>query len=182
MGVRITMAGQDITDWVDELSLDVESNLGQGPGVPQGASGRATTGKFDCYLGPQASAYGSGQTLPTGGKPVLVRQGEVIIYDASGNRIFGGYATDFVDKTDFTVIKTQVTCSDYWQDLARVVINQIYTSEYDNQILADLFSSYAPQHRPLRLEPGQNVSVHQDLLESKDPPRVDTGYRRHGGL
>ena len=144
MGVRITMAGQDITDWVDELSLDIESNLGQGPGVPQGASGRATTGKFDCYLGPQASAYGSGQTLPTGGKPVLVRQGEVIVYDSSGKRIFGGYATDFVDKTDFTVVKTQVTCSDYWQDLARVVINQIYTSAYDNQILADLFSTYAP--------------------------------------
>ena len=64
MGVRITMAGQDITAWVDELGLDIESNLGQGPGVPQGASGRATTGKFDCYMGPQGGAYGSGQSLP----------------------------------------------------------------------------------------------------------------------
>ena len=64
MGVRITMGGQDITLWVDELTLDVESNLGQGPGVPQGASGRATTCKFDCYMGPQGSAYGSGQALP----------------------------------------------------------------------------------------------------------------------
>ena len=64
MGVRITMAGQDITDWVDELSLDVESNLGQGPGVPQGASGRATTCAFLAYMGPQGGAYGSGQALP----------------------------------------------------------------------------------------------------------------------
>ena len=82
--------------------------------------------------------------MPGGTAPFLVRQGEVIIYDSSGNRIFGGYATDFQDKTEYTRVKTQVTCSDYWQDLARVVINQIYTSEYDNQILDDLFENYAP--------------------------------------
>ena len=82
--------------------------------------------------------------MPGGTAPFLVRQGEVIIYDANGNRIFGGYATDFQDKTEYTRVKTQVTCSDYWQDLARVVINQIYTSEYDNQILDDLFENYAP--------------------------------------
>ena len=35
MGVRIIMAAQDITAWVDELSLDIESNLGQDcSGVP----------------------------------------------------------------------------------------------------------------------------------------------------
>ena len=53
MGVRITMGGQDITLWVDELGLDIESNLGQGPGVPQGASGRATTCKFDATWVPK---------------------------------------------------------------------------------------------------------------------------------
>ncbi|MGO8947851.1 MAG: hypothetical protein ACLQUY_09340 [Ktedonobacterales bacterium] len=35
MGVRIIMAAQDITAWVDELSRDIESNLGQDcSGVP----------------------------------------------------------------------------------------------------------------------------------------------------
>lgn len=313
MGVTVTLAGQDITKWVDEMSLDIESNLGQGPGVPQGASGRATTCKFLCYMGPQGAAIGSGQAIPTrnflsqnqadieentvgfdtflgssgsiaqdattpwhgdfslkchadgsanyqyvdcsipiysfqpnetytfscymrgatgtesvrfyaeanngltgntsvgtvstytlstswvrytvtvtmpsslatggtpwtimgikvdtgstaqnitwwmdglqiqagattgwmagGTAPQLVRQGEVIVYDVNGNRIFGGYASDLQDKTEYTQIKTQVTCSDYWQDLARVVVNQIYTSEYDDQIISALFSGYAP--------------------------------------
>jgi hypothetical protein len=312
MGVTITMAGQDITNWVDELTLDIESNLGQGPGVPQGASGRATTCKFLARMGPQGGALGSGEAIPTrnllsanqssiesgtvgfqntlgpsgsisqvfttawqglaslkcvsdgsatyqavnanlpiynfapsttytfsvymrgatgtetlrllaeanwtqngaytlgqtsftlttnwvrytltvttpsslsysgynwtdiglevdtgnvdeaatwymdglqvqtggatawmegGSTPQLVRQGEVIIYDSSGDRIFGGYATDFQDKTEFTQVKTQVTCSDYWQDLARVVVNQIYSSEYDDQIISQLFAGYKP--------------------------------------
>jgi hypothetical protein len=313
MGVTITMAGQDITNWVDELTLDIESNLGQGPGVPQGASGRATTCKFLARMGPQGGALGSGEAIPTrnflpaaqadcesstapfstylgasggasltttgpwqghfcmkcvsdgsgtyqyvcnsipiysfqpnetytfsvymrgalggeklrfytqanqnlsgntsvgtvttytlttswvrytvtvtmpsslsydgydwtimglrvdtgspaeaqtwymdgfqfqsggatawmegGSAPQLVRQGEVIIYDSSGDRIFGGYATDLQDKTEFTQVKTQVTCSDYWQDLARVIVNQIYSSEYDDQIISQLFAGYKP--------------------------------------
>jgi hypothetical protein len=366
MGVRVTLAGQDITPYVDELSIDIESNLGQGPGVPQGSSGRATTCKFQSLLGPQGQALGAGQTaqfpmnayqtavlgdhpvalyrlgdaagssniadaannngsststngspilgispgaaggmtcadlnggywglpmtkMPSGGSaltfecwvllqsigqqqalmaigtaannggiwlgvtstgiptlqvygtsfgspaatcngnfalslnqwhsvigfytgsflviwvdnahqnsvaysslntpnnfgafigagvgqnhwtnlaaecafynysinvsqaqnhyaarqatPALVRQGETIIYDSSGTRIFGGYATDLQDKTEYTRVKTDITCSDYWQDTARHVVNQIYTSEYDNQILLNLFQTYAP--------------------------------------
>ena len=312
MGVRITLAGQDITTYVDETTIDIESNLGQGPGVPQGASGRATTCKFDCSLGPQGGALGAGQTLPQrnylsvnqadvetdtsgflpgthvtvsrdpsqawhgssslkvvtaglgsyeslsasvaagtfqpgqpytfsvymkastgtptvrfycqandlvngntsigssgnitlsttwtrhsftvtmpsnfsfggypwttigmrvdtgstpqaltfwmdglqieagnaattwmpgGAPPVLVRQGELIVYDSAGTRIFGGYATDFQDKTKFTTVRTQITGSDYFQDLARRIVNQIYTSAYDNDILSDLFRTYSP--------------------------------------
>jgi hypothetical protein len=305
MGVRVTLGNQDITAWVDEPTIDIESNLGQGPGVPQGASGRATTCKFDCYMGPQGSALGSGQPLPQrnylsknqsdvegdltglatvstatlsrdtstaqqgsaslkvatsgshtnegasasipagnffanqsytfscymkassgtptvrllavasdgstvgtaqscvlsttwtrytvtitapnpvptlwttiglrvdtgstaqaitfwmdglqieaghtastwmdgGTAPFLIRQGELIVYDANGKRIFGGYATDFQDKTEYTRVKTQVTCSDYWQDLARVIINQIYTSAYDDSIITSLFKTYKP--------------------------------------
>lgn len=146
-GLTVTLAGQDITAYADELSLDIESNLGQGPGVPSGSSGRATTCKFDCYLGPQASAIGSGQPIvPQNGKPALVRQGEVIVADANGTRIFGGYASDLQDKTRYTVVKTQVTASDYWQNLARIGINEIFTSSYDTDIIRSLMQTYAPDY------------------------------------
>jgi hypothetical protein len=315
MGLLVTLAGQDITSYVDEMTIDIESNLGQGPGVPQGSSGRATTCEFTVQLGPQASALGSGQYVPpitinlypdneadgadisawthglgsggslavdsstawhgttsvkvvadgtgtyqsacanipianfspnetitlscymkalsgspvlrfycqandlangnirvgnvtnvtlteswqrytvtvtlpsslsyngyawteiglradTGGTaqavtwwmdglqieeygsatpwhegttvPQLVRQGEVIVYDAQGNRIFGGYASNLKDNTEYTVVKTDLTASDYWQNLARIGVNQVYASEYDTAIIQQLMAAYAP--------------------------------------
>jgi hypothetical protein len=142
MGLRIMMAGQDITDDVDEMSLQIEVSLAQGSGTGNGTSGRATSCQFKTSLGPAASAVGAG-TTPT--QPTLVRQGEVQIYDAGNNLIYGGYASQLEDLTEYTRVYTSVTCEDYWQYLDRVIINsETFTAQTDIQIIKYLLTTYAP--------------------------------------
>ncbi len=62
-GFIVTLGGQNITGYVDPLTLDIESALGQGPGVLGGTSGRATTASFITSLGPAGSAVGAGSPL-----------------------------------------------------------------------------------------------------------------------
>lgn len=79
-----------------------------------------------------------------GVKPSLVRQGEVIIYDKAGVKVWGGYATNFEDDTDFTTNYTTIGCHDYWQDLDRVEVNELYAGVSDTYIINDLCTKYAP--------------------------------------
>jgi hypothetical protein len=76
--------------------------------------------------------------------PKLVRQGELKVVDATGTTIFGGYASQFEDATDALTVKTKVTCHDYWQDLDRVQVNEVYTGRTDVYIIRDIVTKYAP--------------------------------------
>jgi hypothetical protein len=77
-------------------------------------------------------------------QPKLVRMGEVIIKDATGVNIFGGYATGLDDKTDKKTVYVQVDCTDYWQHLTSVVVNEVYDGQNDIFIINDLLNKYAP--------------------------------------
>jgi hypothetical protein len=142
MGLRITMAGQNITDFVQEASIQIEVSLAQGSGTGNGTSGRATSCQFVTSLGPAASAVGAGTVVSS---PTLVRQGEVQIYDSGNNLIYGGYASQLDDQTEYTRIYTQVTCEDYWQFCDRIIINsETFTAQTDIQIIKYLLDTYAP--------------------------------------
>ncbi len=140
-GLRVTLSGVDITAYVDESSIDIKDTLGQGAGSGSGASPRASTFAFMTSLGPAATAVGSGSHIT---QPTLVRNGEVVIYDVNGNRIFGGYATKLTDQTDKTAVLTKVEGVDYWQTFSRVVVNQIFSGQTDVQIIRTLLTTYAP--------------------------------------
>lgn len=146
MNIQVLLDGQDLTaaGAVHLPSLVVESTLAQGSGVPTGTSGRAATCTFLSTAGPMLSAIGAGQTVPPG-PPSLVRQGEVIVTDTlSGTKLFGGYATKLTDRTTKMRVYTQVDCVDYWQDLDRVIVNQVYDTVADTYIVANLLATYAP--------------------------------------
>lgn len=68
MTAFITLAGQDITNYSDQMSIDIQDVLGQSSGagnspLPQGRAGQV---QFDTSLGPANSAVGAGTfLLPT---------------------------------------------------------------------------------------------------------------------
>ena len=147
MGLTVTLAGQDITAYVDEHSIDIQDTWGQGPGVGQGSTGRAATATLIVSLGPISKAYGAGQTLPNSGGPFLVRQGEIIITDSSGNRVYAGYVSKMDDKTPRhqKVMYTELEAVDYWQHLDRVNIqSQVYDGQTDIQVITSVIQTYAP--------------------------------------
>lgn len=141
MAFQVLLAGQDITLHVLESSIDISDVLGQGAGTGSITAGRAAECAFITDLGPISSAKGAGQNLAGG--PWLVRQGELIITDALGNRIFGGYATDYIDATVKKKVYTQVKAHDYWQQLDRIIINEVYDGQTDIFIIKDLLTKYA---------------------------------------
>lgn len=149
MAYQVLLVGQDITNYVDQMSIVVEDTLGQGSGAGTSSApqGRATTCSFTTTLGPMNTAYGAGQTLPNSGGPFLVRQGELIITDANGLRIFGGYATKYNDVSQIlgpTKRATAVDAIDYSTSLQRVVVDEIFSAQTDVQIIQYVINKYAP--------------------------------------
>lgn len=142
MAFKVMLAGQDITAYVQEMSIKLSDSLGQGAGAGGGGTGRAKQFTFLTSLGPVATAFQPSWHLVGG--PFLVRSGEVKVYDATGAQIFGGYATNLKDKTNLTRIYTEVSCNDYWQDLDRIIVNEVYSGQFDNFIINDLLTKYAP--------------------------------------
>lgn len=148
---QVLLQGQDITAYVDQLSIDAVDALGQGSGAGGSPTfqGRQSTIKFDVALGPANSAYGAGQHLPTGGTPVLVRQGQVILIDNNGNIVWAGYATKY---TDITTSKlghtlqpfTTLEGTDYDAALDRIIVNATYAGMTDVQIITSVAQAYAP--------------------------------------
>ena len=138
---RVILAGQDITKYVNEKTLHLTNNLGQGPGVQQNSSGRAATAEFDSSLGPAASAVGAGTVVTS---PTLVRMGEIQIYDFTGTLVFAGYVGIIDDVSDKKSVFTHVQCYDYWQQLDRIIVTEVYTGESDTYIVKDLLTKYAP--------------------------------------
>lgn len=166
---RITLAGQDITPttqfFADDASqvhsrvnsassaaggggdgaspqpIVIHATLGQGAGTGAGHSGRTAQLTFYTTLGPAASAVGAGLPVST---PQLVRQGEVIVYDPNGVKLFGGYVGKLTDATIAKQTYTQVECYDYWQSLARININEILDGITDVAAIKQLLTKYAP--------------------------------------
>lgn len=146
MAFKVTLAGQDITNYVEQLSFQVDDTLGQGSGSGGGTTtqGRATTFKMDAALGPMGTAIGAGQTLPTSGKPVLVREGEVIVYDANNNIIFGGFASKFTDITEKTQPYVTIEGIDYSTAMQQIFVNESFSAATDIYIVNYLVKKYAP--------------------------------------
>lgn len=140
-GLKVLLAGQDITAYVDESSIDIKDTLGQGPGSGSGASTRASTCSINTSLGPLATAPGSGSHPSF---PYLVRGAEIQIYDINNNCIYGGYATKYTDKTDKKQVFTAIECHDYWQQLDRIIINEVFSGRSDVYIIKSLLNKYAP--------------------------------------
>lgn len=150
MAYQIKLAGQDITLYVDQMSIEISDSLGQGGGAgSSGATqGRAATCKFNTNLGPMSSAIGAGQPIPGGGTPVLVRQGEVIISDSTGI-LFGGFITKYTDTTTSVlgVTKKNFTAAegiDYSTSLQRTLVNEVFTGASDTFIIRTIMQKYAP--------------------------------------
>ncbi len=175
MAYSITLAGQDITLHVDQLTVEIEDTLGQGSGAGSsgGTQGRAATIKFNTDLGPMNTAVGAGQAIPQrttspaivprifGGPitglpiitlhadPSLVRQGEIVVIDASGAIVFGGFATKYTDTTTSVIGNTRrnfttVEGVDYSTSLQRTIVNETFVGQTDIQIIQFVMSKYAP--------------------------------------
>ena len=150
MAFQVLLAGQDITMHVDQMSIQIDDTLGQGPGAgaTHGTSARATTCKFNTDLGPMNTAIGAGQQISGG--PKLVRNGELIINDATGVTIFGGYASKFSDITTSSGLgisthpHTEVNAVDYTSALGRTLVNVTYSSQTDVQIISQVLTQYVP--------------------------------------
>lgn len=141
-GLTVYLAGQNITNYVREMSIQLKDTLGQGAGAGTGTSGRTTSLEFLTSLGPVSSAKGAGERLVGG--PYLVRLGEVRILDASNTCIFGGFAADYRDASLKTRVYTDVLCHDYWQSLDRIIVNEVFDGQTDIYIIKYLLNKYAP--------------------------------------
>lgn len=149
MAYAITLAGQDITLFCDQQTLKVDDTLGQGSGAGNGTApqGRASTCTVNTTLGPMNTAYGAGQILPTSGGPFLVRQGEIIITDVNGIRVFGGYVTKYTDTSTQlgpTRKATTIEAIDYSTSLQRIIVDEIFSAQTDVQIIQYVMNKYAP--------------------------------------
>lgn len=151
MAFQVLLAGQDITNNVDQLTIQIVDALGQASGAGNSAlqQGRAGTIQFDTNLGPAYTAIGAGQAILGG--PQLVRQGELIIHDALGRTIWGGFATKFTDistsklsSSVSTKTFTQINGVDYEGQLARILVNLSFSAQTDIQIIQAALNQYAP--------------------------------------
>ncbi len=146
MAFKLMWAGQDVSAYVDEATIDIKDTLGQGAGTGTVVSGRSAQFEFYTTLGPVYTAVGAGTVVST---PQLVRMGEVKLYDLSLSAtvpIFGGYAVQFEDVSGKTVQmrRTKVDCYDYWQHLDRIMVDEVYDGLWDSQTIVKLCSKYAP--------------------------------------
>lgn len=144
---QVVHAGQDISSHCLESSITIQDQLGQGPGVAAGGSGRASTLDILTDLGPAAAAVGNGTVVHT---PTLVRQGDLYVYDTAGNCIYGGKVTLLDDKDKITdsglsKVWTNIEAHDWWQDLDRVnVVNEVFDGQTDLYVIKYLAAKYYP--------------------------------------
>jgi hypothetical protein len=141
MGLRVTMAGQDITAYVDEMSIQASDILGQGPGTTSVNSGRSATCQFNTTLGPASTAVGAGNLISS---PTLARLAELQIYDASNTCIFGGYVGKIDDATDKKQLYSVVYGYDWYQEIDRIQVNTYFSGVSDVQMIQSLCTEYAP--------------------------------------
>lgn len=142
MAMQILYAGQDVSLLVQESSIQLQDQLGQGAGVLSGSSGRATTLSFlISEVGTASNAVGAGMAVTT---PTLVRVGDVQVFDSTATCIFGGKASMLEDQTVKKVNYVKVSCVDWWQYLDSIIVNRVYDAQTDLFIIQDLLTTYAP--------------------------------------
>lgn len=148
MAFSITLAGQDITLFVDQLSIKVVDSLGQSSGAGSSAlqQGRAGTIEMNSSLGPAATAVGAGTIISS---PQLVRMGEIVVRDATNTVIWGGYATKYTDTTTAVLGNTKqnfttISGVDYEAHLGRILVHESFVAQTDVQILRFVLQKYAP--------------------------------------
>lgn len=81
--------------------------------------------------------------------PQLVRQGEIIITDATGSVIFGGFATKYTDTTTSQIGQTKqnfttIEAIDYSTSLQRTMVNEIFSGFTDLDIIRYVVGKYTP--------------------------------------
>lgn len=118
-------------------------------------------------IGPTATEWALGGEITT--PPLLVRQGELVVVDASGSKVFGGYVTKLTDQTAVheLVPYTQIDAVDYWADLDRVQVNEAYTGRSDTYIIRDLLTKYAPWIDQSLIPGTDNYTFTKRLIRSK---------------
>jgi hypothetical protein len=138
MAYSIVVAGNDITNNCDQMTIDIQDTLGQGAGAGGTSQGRATTFAVMTNLGPVSAAGGAGNP----GSSKLVRQGEITVTDQNGNRVFGGYVSKLTDSTMYMTNLAKLEAIDYSTSLQRVTVNKTYSAQSDAFILKDLLTTY----------------------------------------
>lgn len=83
------------------------------------------------------------------GIPQLVRMGEIIVTDATGTVIYGGYATKYTDTTTSQIGVTKqnfttIEAIDYSTSLQRIMVNEFISGMTDVQAISFLVGKYAP--------------------------------------
>ena len=143
--LQILLGGQDITLHVDVTSIEIDDTLGQGSGAGSSntTQGRATTIKMNSDLGPAMTALGAGLSIPAGG-PYLIRGGNIVVKDANGNAVFGGFATKYTDISLLTKSMTTIEGIDYSTSLQRINIQETFSAKTDIQMINYLVAKYAP--------------------------------------
>lgn len=106
------------------------------------SSGNGYTGSLSGGVTPGSPGF-------LGTVPALVRQGEIIVTDATNTVIWGGYATKFTDTTNADLGHskqnfTTVDGVDYEAQLARVIVNESFVTQTDVQIISFVLGKYAP--------------------------------------
>jgi hypothetical protein len=140
-GLQILYAGIDISEHVQDSSIQIKSILGQGPGMSGSGSSHSATAQLEVDFGAVGDAIGAG-TLPR--QAAVVRMGEIQIWDPSGIPLFGGFVSKIEDLTEKTKQYTQLDCYDYWQHLDRIYVQKNYSGASDTFIIRDLIQTFAP--------------------------------------
>jgi len=148
--MRVLLEGQDLVkgNHVDVTSIQVDDNLGD-DGIG-GHAQRAATCNFITDLGPIPSAVGPGETakIQAAKIPLLVRMGEVKIYDKTNTIIYGGYVGTIEDVSQKNKLLSKINCYDYWQHLDRLIVDyRTYVGKTDSFIIKDLLQRYAPSYK-----------------------------------
>ena len=99
----------------------------------------------------------------------LVRQGELLVYDASGNTVFGGYLTNLDDRTNKPPqVRTLCKGVDYWSHLDRITVTKTYDGVSDTAAIKDLLTTYAPwidlSHANLSVS---NITLYKQVYRGK---------------
>ena len=93
---------------------------------------------------------------------------EVVIYDGdldTGVRIFGGFILDLLETEGANAGRDfQIGCSDYTAWLDKVIIKEYYEDVDDDEIIVDLFDTYAPEY---------DVSTYVDFIRYQDKIRFN---------
>lgn len=176
--ITITVGGGTLTYYVNSVASGTASasfNTPTGNAYIGGnnVGDRAANMQID-----EVAAYG-GVTLSTsriaahygalGIVPILVRQGEIIVKDSIGAKVFGGYLTYTQDVTpqQSLVLKTKVECHDYWQALDRTEVNEVYTGRDDVYMIKDILTKYAPSIDQSALPASGSYTFAKRLVRAK---------------